>query len=93
MGITIDDRVPGYQSSGVGGAAVTPHDSNNLGQIARALWIGTGGDVTIDVINPNTLIKSKNLTFKNVPSGYMLDLFVSRVYSTNTTASDIVAVH
>lgn len=53
---------------------------------ARALWVGTTGNVKVDVLGGSTAI-----TFKNVPVGW-LEVTVTKVYKTGTTASDIIAV-
>ena len=58
--------------------AVTPSDVTNLGSPARSLYIGTTGNIAV-------------VTFSNVPVG-ILPVQVKRVNSTNTTASNIVAM-
>lgn len=68
------------------GASVTPHDSNDL-SVGGILFVGVGGDVRV-----NTQ-QGSDLTFKNVPSGTFLPVIVSRVYSTNTTASNILVCY
>jgi len=68
-------------------AAVTPSDSTDLDALAKGLYVGTGGDVVIMDRAGNTV------TFVNVVSGSVLPVFVTRVMSTNTTASDIVALY
>lgn len=64
---------------------VTPHATNALGFPARALWIGTGGDLTYKLRGD-----SAAHTLKNVPSGTMIPGFFSHVVDTST-ADDIVA--
>lgn len=66
--------------------AVTEHDTDELAQIPRALFIGTGGDLVVNMADSDT-----DITFKNVPSGAVLDIQVRRV-KTATTAADIVAL-
>jgi hypothetical protein len=66
------------------GSLVTPSDSGNVS--ARALWIGTGGNLKVD------FAKGGTETFYNVPSGFLLPVMVSRVYSVGTTASNILAL-
>ena len=65
---------------------VTPSDADDLDQVCRALYVGTGGDVAV-VMRDGTAA-----TFKNVPDGAMLDLRVRRVNATGTTADDIIAI-
>jgi hypothetical protein len=69
-------------------AAVTPSDSANITPPnPRALFVGTAGNVA--VVNKDGVAT----TFKNVASGQVLDVQAVRVNSTNTTASDIVALY
>ncbi len=63
--------------------AITPGDSSTHNH--KALWVGVSGDVTVDVKDSGT-----NITFKNVQG--VLDVQVTRVYSTGTTATDIVGL-
>lgn len=49
------------------------------------LYVGTGGDVKVDTMNGNTV------TYANVPSGKDMPILVTKVYSSGTTASDLVA--
>ena len=69
---------------GEANAAVTLGTTYNL---ARALWIGTGGNVNVMNSDGTTQI------FYNVPTGFMLPVRSIGVSATNTTASNIVAVY
>ena len=72
---------PGYNYG-----AVTPNDTNKLDSFARALWIGGSGDIA--VVNPD----GTAVTFAGVVAGTMLPIQTNRVMSTNTTATNIVAI-
>ena len=63
--------------------AVTPSDSTDLD--IGVLFVGTGGDVKVDLATYGT-----SVTYKHVADGVFLPVLVKRVYSTGTTASDIV---
>lgn len=65
----------------------TPSDSTNLSSIARALYVGTGGNVA--AVMPDDSV----VTFISVQSGQILPVRVKRVNATNTTASNIVALY
>lgn len=68
------------------GFAVVPADSDFTGnRQARALYIGTTGNIHV------TTVTGVELTFNNVPVGF-LPVSVKRVWSTGTTASNIVAL-
>lgn len=70
----------------VGGAAVTPNDSVDLPAVSRALWVGGAGNVSVLTADGSTL------TFSGVPAGHMLPIRATRVRSTGTTATLILAV-
>lgn len=70
------------------GFAVTPSDTVDLSAPCRALYVGTGGDVTVIQLDNSTAV-----TFKNVASGAILPIQVARVKATATTATDIVALY
>ena len=68
--------------------AVTPHDSNALTDIPKALFVGTGG---------NIMMRGKNgaadQLWKNVPSGAILPFRAQYVRATGTTAADLLALY
>lgn len=66
-------------------AAVTASDSVNLDAIST-LYVGGAGDVAIVTENDNTV------TLSSVPAGTFIPIAVKRVNSTNTTATNIVAL-
>jgi hypothetical protein len=68
-------------------AAVTPNDSVDLTNVARALYIGTGGDVKITTAGGDTV------TLNDVQGGSILPIRTKRVFSTGTTASNMVAIY
>lgn len=68
--------------------AVTPSDSADLPNgVCRALWIGAAGDVAIIAENDTSAV-----TLADVPAG-LLPVRAKRVMSTNTAATDIVALY
>ena len=67
--------------------AVTPSDGSDLtGEPFFALFVGVGGDVKVDMASGTGTV-----VLKNCASGQILPLMVERVYSTDTTATDIIA--
>lgn len=78
----IDSSLPA-----VSAAAVTPSDSANLPSLARALYIGTSGNVAAVLPNDDVVL------FSNLQSGQILPVRVKRVNSTNTSATNIVALY
>lgn len=66
-------------------AAVTPNDSTDLTTSSRALYVGTTGNIKVTTVGGNAV------TFTSVPVGWF-PVRCSRVWSTGTTASNIIAV-
>lgn len=69
-----------------GAHAVTPSDSLELPQISRAIYVGTGGNLVIEMLWGGTV------TFANVPSGSLLPIRARKVLSTST-ATAIVGLY
>ena len=74
-----------------GGFAVTPHDSTNFTQKARALYIGGAGTGTLSVL----VNKDSNVTvaFAGVSVGTIIPIECWRVNSTGTGVTNIVALY
>lgn len=74
----------GLSSPGKHAAAVTPNDSVDLGTYARALLVGTSGDIKVDTVGGETVTI---VAFSGI-----LPLRVKRVYLTGTSALNITAI-
>lgn len=73
-------------------AAVTPDDDNDLATPASALYVGVSGDLTVDMAGPlGNGQGGAGILFKSAPVG-LLPIAVSRVLSTGTSATNIVAL-
>jgi len=66
--------------------AVTPSDTGNLGNV-RSLYVGGAGDVSVVTAGGTTTV------FSGVPAGGYVLCEVTRVRSTDTTATNIVALY
>ncbi len=64
-------------------AVVVPDDGTEFQP--SALYVGSGGDVTVDLAKGGT-----NITFPAVFAGTWMPILVTRVYTTGTSASSIV---
>lgn len=66
--------------------AVTPSDTLNFTNLAKALYVGGAGDVA--------LVTSAGgaATFVGVPAGTVLPVKASRVNATGTTAANIIGL-
>jgi hypothetical protein len=69
------------------GAAITPSDTVDMTTPARGIYVGTGGNVKLITVAGSTL------TFVSVPSGYIIPMQTKRVFSTLTTASNMIALY
>jgi hypothetical protein len=65
--------------------AITPSDTLVLPTITKAIYVGTGGSVTVRGVDA-----SADVLYKNVPSGSYLQVRASYVRATGTTAADLV---
>lgn len=66
---------------------ITPNDSVDLIEVTKAIYVGTGGDVTL-----RPLDGTSDVTFRNVQDGSILDVRVAALRVTGTTAADIVGL-
>ena len=67
--------------------AVTPNDSTDITE-TRGLYVGVSGDVKVNMASGASAI-----TFTGLAAGYVHPLRVTRVYSADTTATNIVALY
>lgn len=72
---------------GTKGVAVTTSDATIL-EPTRALWVGGAGNVAVVFADGGSAV-----TLVAVPAGTMLAIQVTKVMSTNTTATSIVAIY
>lgn len=70
-----------------GAFAVTPDDATDFTTQARALYIGSAGDVKVRTW------KDEDITFIGVIASYILPVRCKRVFATGTTASSIVGLY
>ena len=67
--------------------AVTPNDGADLSVVARAIYVGSSGDLVVILADDTSTV-----TFSNIPVGWH-PIRAKRIYSTGTTAASIVAVY
>lgn len=68
------------------GALLTPNDATDLVTASRALWVGGAGNIKVTTTGEDTFLLS------GIPAGTLLPIRCSRVWSTTTTATLIVAL-
>lgn len=76
----------GMNAPAVHGFAVTPHDSNDLSEVTRALFVGGGGAIVV------MLAQGSTITLAGIAAGTVLPLRARRVLATGTTATAIVGL-
>jgi len=81
------DHMTGLDSPARNAAAITPSDETPLANTTRAIYIGTGGDLSVVMQSGGLAV-----TFPGVPDGSILPVCVDQVNSTGTTASDLVGM-
>ena len=79
--LSADNAAPG-----VGCFAITPSDTVNFAQIARAIYVGSTGDVVI--VNSD----GTTCTWAGCPTGFIIPCAAIRVNNTNTHASSLVGI-
>jgi len=84
------DRFEGY-SSGLSapaahGFAITPHDSNDLSEVTRAVYVGTAGDLAL------VLASGAAVSFANVAGGTLLPVRAKQIKATGTSAGALVGL-
>ena len=67
---------------------VVPHDVNAVPDIPKALYVGTGGDITMRGVRGTS-----DQLWRNVPSGAIVPFRAQYVRATGTTAADILALY
>lgn len=67
--------------------AITPHDTNELSSFTSMIYVGTGGDLAVRLVDA-----TEDVIFENVPTGSMLRIRVRAVRASGTTASGILGL-
>jgi hypothetical protein len=88
--------MPTYLEQAYNAQTVTPSDTTDLSlsggtfnnpQSTGALpYVGTGGDIKV------TMVGGQTVTFVNVPDGTFMPIQVTRIWATDTNATDILAL-
>lgn len=68
-------------------AVVTPSDTVDLSHTTTGIWVGTAGNVKVNMAGTGTAV-----IFLAVANGTWIPGAFSRIYATDTSADDIVAM-
>lgn len=83
---TFSQTDPGVQSPAVSAFAITPHDTNELSVVTRAIYVGVSGDVVAKLAGD-----SATVTFKNVAAGSILPIR-ARLVTTASSATNMLGL-
>jgi hypothetical protein len=67
--------------------SITPNDNVVLPFLPKAIYVGTGGTLVLRAIDG-----SSDVTFTNVANGTILDIRVTSVRATGTTATNLIGL-
>lgn len=88
--MAVHSQFPGRSASVSGPArdafVIVPDDANDLATMARALYVGAAGDLSIVTPSGNDVV------FAGVPSGTILPVSAIRVLDEGTSAGAIVGL-
>lgn len=76
----------GSTTSGFSAVPIVPNDATTFGT-TRGLYVGSSGDVRVSMGDGTTV------TFPTMAGGVVHPLCVNKVFSTGTTATNLVAVY
>lgn len=78
---------PKLEAPATDGTAITPSDTEEIGFVTRAIYVGGGGNVRVVMRGGQTL------TFSGVGQGTFLPIRALQVLATGTTATDLVGLY
>ena len=79
-------QAAGLTSPAIDGFAITPSDTALLPELVRAIYIGDGGTLVLE-LSAGTV-----LTFSGVPGGAILPVRAQRIKATGTTAGALIGL-
>jgi hypothetical protein len=83
--VTANSRL--YTNVLAGAVAVTPSNTTNLTRFSKALYIGSAGNLTVEMEDGTQVL------YANVPAGTTLNIKVAKVMASGTAAGNIVAIY
>lgn len=81
--LSADATVSAHRAS-----TITPSNTTVFEQPTRAIYVGGGGNITVDMTDGGT-----SVLFVALLAGVIYPLQVTRVYSSGTTATNLVALY
>ena len=65
--------------------AISPDDATDIATVSRAIYVGASGNLKV------TLLGGEDITFVGLAAGVFHPIRATRIWSTGTTATSIVA--
>lgn len=62
-------------------------------ETTRGLWVGTGGDLVVTDAEHDITGGGAKRTIKNVPDGTLLPFRIKKLWSTGTSAADVLGLY
>lgn len=78
----------GLNAPGEYSFAIAASDTNDLATIPRAIYVGSGGDIKMQLVHD-----AAPVVWSSVPTGSLLSVRPRRIYATGTSASNLVALY
>lgn len=69
------------------GFSITPNDTTNLVKETRAIYVGGAGNLKVETVAGSILV------FTSVSAGTVYPLRIRKVFSTGTTASNLLGLY
>lgn len=66
---------------------ILPSDTQQLPQVPKAIYVGTGGDLRARLVDGTA-----EVTFRNISNGAILDIRPAAIFMSGTSAADIVGL-
>jgi hypothetical protein len=76
----------GADSPATHGFAITPHDSTDLPEVTRAIYVGAPGSIAA------VLLSGADITLTGIAAGTILPLRLRRIKATGTSAAALVGL-
>ena len=86
MADLFENHAPALTAPAAGGAAIAPSDAADLPVVSRAIWVGAGGDLSVELADGGAVVLA------GVAGGTLLPLRARAVRAAGTTAGALVAL-
>lgn len=67
--------------------SITPNDTAILPSLPKAIYVGTGGNLVVRAVDGTA-----DVTFTNVANGTILDIRITSIRATGTTAANLIGL-